>query len=149
MKEKAFNLLDLGLKKAGPVRLFDENSLDEDGNLLSFETQVAIVSHYLQTKGTKKSKPFREKAPKFIKIWNEWVKGKPNEYNFDASIAEEPSALDTYLFHDIYNPPFKSVEKPKFTFIDLFAGIGGFRIAMHLLPIQILHFLFLFDIQLS
>ncbi len=130
LDNKAFNLFDLGLKKAGKVRLFDENALDEDGNLIDFETQVAIVSHYLQTKGTKYSKPFRDKAPKFIKLWNEWVKGRPQEYIFDDSIAAEPSALDTYLFHDIYNPPFKPIDKPKFTFIDLFAGMGGFRIAM-------------------
>jgi DNA (cytosine-5)-methyltransferase 1 len=130
LDNKAFNLFDLGLKKAGKVRLFDENALDEDGNLIDFETQVAIVSHYLQTKGTKYSKPFRDKAPKFIKLWNEWAKGRPQEYDFEDGIAAEPSALDTYLFHDIYNPPFKPVDKPKFTFIDLFAGIGGFRMAL-------------------
>ena len=130
LDDKAFNLFDLGLKKAGQVRLYDKNALDEDGNLINFETQVAIVSHYLQTKGTKNSKPFRDKAPKFIKLWNEWVKGKPQEYNIEDGIAAEPSALDTYLFHDIYNPPFKPVDKPQFTFIDLFAGIGGFRMAL-------------------
>lgn len=130
LDNKAFNLFDLGLKKAGQVRLYDENALDEDGNLIDFETQVAIVSHYLQTKGTKNSKPFRNKAPKFIKLWNEWVKGTPQKYNIEDGIAAEPSALDTYLFHDIFNPPFKSVDKPQFTFIDLFAGMGGFRIAM-------------------
>ena len=81
LHNRAFNLFDLGLKKAGRVRLFDENALDDDGNLIDFGTQVAIVSHYLQTKGTKYSKPFREKAPKFIKLWNEWVKGKSQEYS--------------------------------------------------------------------
>lgn len=130
LDNKAFNLFDLGLKKAGKVRLFDQNALDEDGNLIDFETQVAIVSHYLHTKGTKYSKPFRDKAPKFIKFWNEWVKGKPKEYNIDDIIAAEPSALDTYLFHDIYNAPFKPIDNPQFTFIDLFAGIGGFRMAL-------------------
>lgn len=130
LDNKAFDLFDLGLKKAGKVRLFDQNALDDDGNLIDFETQVAIVSHYIHTKGTKFSKPFRDKAPKFIEFWNEWVKGKPKEYNIDDIIAAEPSALDTYLFHDIYNPPFKPIDNPKFTFIDLFAGIGGFRMAL-------------------
>ena len=32
LDDKAFNLFDLGLKKAGQVRLFDKNALDEDGN---------------------------------------------------------------------------------------------------------------------
>ena len=130
LDNKAFDLFDLGLKKAGKVRLFDQNALDDDGNLIDFETQVAIVSHYIHTKGTKFSKPFRDKAPKFIEFWNEWVKGKPKEYNIDDIIAAEPSALDTYLFHDIYNAPFKPIDNPQFTFIDLFAGIGGFRMAL-------------------
>ena len=130
LEHKAFNLFDLGLKKAGLVRLFDKNALDEEGNLIDFETQVAIVSHYLQTKGTKSSKPFRNKAHKFIKLWNEWVKGRPQDLvGFEAMVSDY-SALDTYLFGDIYSPPFKPVDKPTFSFIDLFAGIGGFRIAM-------------------
>ena len=130
LENNVFSLFDLGLKKAGQVRLFDENALDKNGNLIDFETQVAIVSHYIHTKGTRYSKPFRDKAPKFIKLWNEWVKGKPQDYILNENIAAEPSALDTYLFHDIINPPFKPIDKPKYTFIDLFAGMGGFRIAM-------------------
>lgn len=52
---KAFNLFDLGLKKAGKIQLFDKNSLDSEGNIIPFETQTAIVSHYIQNEDSDKS----------------------------------------------------------------------------------------------
>ena len=41
-------------------------------------------------------------------------------------VAEDPTQYD--LFSDFFNVPFPAPENPKFTFIDLFAGIGGIRI---------------------
>lgn len=46
----------------------------------------------------------------------------------DASILKD-DALDL-MFKDFYEVPFPHPDKPKFTFIDLFAGMGGFRLAM-------------------
>lgn len=129
-KDEAFNLFDFGLKKAGKIQIYDDSSLDSDGNVIPFDTQVAIVSHYLQTMHSKYEKPFKKKAVQLIDFWMEWIRGKRQEFAIENEIAEEPSALDLYLFHDIYNAPFKPVENPSFTFVDLFAGMGGFRLAM-------------------
>lgn len=127
---KAFNLFDLGLRKAGKIQLFDENSLDSEGNIIPFETQAAIVSHYLQNEGTDNDVTYREKAQQFIQLWLDWVKGNPKRFEISESIVATYSALETYIFKDIHNPPFKAIDNPTFTFIDLFAGMGGFRLAM-------------------
>ncbi len=130
MENKAFNLFDFGLKKAEKVQLYDENSLDAEGNIIPFETQVAIASHYLQTKGTKYGNPFKKKAQQFMSFWLEWVKERQQEFGIDTCVVAEPSALEQFIFQDFIDAPFKPVEKPRFTFIDLFAGIGGFRMAL-------------------
>lgn len=93
MKErKAFNLFDLGLKKAGKIQIFDTSSLDADGNIIPFETQMAIVSHCLQTDGTKFQKPFETKGKQLSRFWLDWVQEKKNSIAIDESIVADPSA---------------------------------------------------------
>ncbi|MCQ2280176.1 MAG: DNA cytosine methyltransferase [Bacteroidales bacterium] len=84
--------------------------LDEDS---------AVVSHYLQNEGTKFAKTYRAAATKLLS----------DDAKVEQSIvAENPAQYN--LFPEVFQVPFRAQENPKFTFIDLFAGIGGFRIAM-------------------
>ena len=106
------------------LQMYGPHALNEDGSIMSFNEQMAIVSHYLHNKGFKFAKPYEKKAKGLIEdIYS--IRAKQTEQHVVAD-----NAMQLSLFSDIFSVPFRPVENPKFTFIDLFAGIGGFRIAM-------------------
>lgn len=125
-KNSFFTLWDLGLKKAGEYQIYDESCLNDDNSLIKFDTQVAIVTHYLHNQSTPYEQPFSAKANRFIDLWANTDEVK--QHFMGDVVCESP--FQTYLFKDVFDVPFPGPENPKFTFIDLFAGIGGFRIAM-------------------
>ncbi len=81
--------------------------------------KAALISHYLRTKKRKLKKIAIEYASDLLKGY---LNGELNN-----QVAEE--ALQ-YLIKFDEDVLFPKPAFPKFTFIDLFAGIGGFRIAM-------------------
>lgn len=82
----------------------------------------AVITHYLHNVHNGVSKHYKEAALKVIKNFVEYKKDE------NISIAEE-EALQQLLF-EVENVPFPTPENYKFKFIDLFAGIGGFRLAL-------------------
>lgn len=89
----------------------------------SKEDQKAVLTHYLHNIKNGVSKHFEENA---LKALNEYIQYK-NEDEKISMVAED--ALQQLLF-EVENVPFPANEKYTFKFIDLFAGIGGFRLAM-------------------
>ncbi len=89
----------------------------------SIEQKQAIVTHYLHNINNGASKYFKKDAEKTIK---EYIKYKKEEENLSI-VAED--AIQQLLF-EVNNVPFTTPENYTFKFIDLFAGIGGFRLAM-------------------
>lgn len=94
-------------------------------NLSGFKIGVndesAIVTHYLQNRNTRFEKPFEKDAKRLL--------GYDVQEDKYVDYVEEDQASYN-LFPELFSVPFPAPENPKFTFIDLFAGIGGFRIAM-------------------
>ena len=79
----------------------------------------AVISHYLRSR----KKNLKKVAIEYSK---ELLEGYFDE-DITSKVAEQ--ALQTLIGFEV-DIPFPKPAFPKFTFIDLFAGIGGFRIAM-------------------
>jgi DNA (cytosine-5)-methyltransferase 1 len=84
----------------------------------------AVITHFLHNSKNGVSQFFKKDAIKYTKEILQYEYPKEEISNI---VAEE--ALQYGIF-DTFDVPFPPVENPKFKFIDLFAGIGGFRLAM-------------------
>jgi DNA (cytosine-5)-methyltransferase 1 len=113
------------------MKLKEKTSIDEfDGK--SFQTRLvepssanhmkAVITHYLHNIDNGVSKHFKKDALKYIKEY-----AQIQEDNNFPMVAED--ALQQLLF-EVNDVPFPTPENYKFKFIDLFAGVGGFRLAM-------------------
>lgn len=89
--------------------------------IFSINEESAIVSHYIHNENTEFEKTYKKEALKLLSFEN-------SNYT-DCNIVAEPTA-GYNLFSQLFKVPFPTPQNYKFTFIDLFAGIGGFRIAM-------------------
>jgi DNA (cytosine-5)-methyltransferase 1 len=96
-----------------------------------FEYGSAAFTHYLHNHKNGVSKYFKSAARDFVKktLENQILESHILDVNFKPVIAEKTLQHMVSIFesHDCQFPP---PQDPDFKFIDLFAGIGGFRIAM-------------------
>ena len=83
----------------------------------------ALITHYLHNYHNGVSKHYQNDA---LKVLENFVEYKILEENISI-VAED--ALQQLLF-EVENVPFPTPENYRFKFIDLFAGIGGFRLAL-------------------
>ena len=105
----------------------------------SYETQIAILSHYLHSldgKDDLASKADRNEILTAIRDYIEFKRTHDKKNPLWQDVDDEEvtmaaeSPLENDLFRDFFDVPFPASEHPRFTFIDLFAGMGGFRLAM-------------------
>ena len=86
---------------------------------------MAVVTHYLHNQNTHAEDTYKEDGIAEIKHLVQYF--FPDLVNPDQ-VAED--ARQYGLFRDVFDIPYPVPENPRFTFIDLFAGMGGFRLAM-------------------
>lgn len=98
--------------------------LDDDGNQFSLDDKAAIVTHYLNLRDTDFELPYKYDGVRLLKAHQDYL-------NLDAKVGDNINmSTEPFLFNEIMDIPFPPVQNARFTFIDLFAGIGGFRMAM-------------------
>lgn len=115
-------------KGISAVQVYGKSSITEDGNFLSFSDQAAIVSHYLQLKNRPEGVLYKKNAEQILNEWSSWMDEDMTDAVAHGNMVSEPPVFQLNLFHDLLNAPFHDSASPKFTFVDLFAGIGGIRI---------------------
>lgn len=101
------------------------NSITSEKQILQSEIQQlgsdkqAIITHYLSNLGTPIAEHYQQEAEIELK---ELLKSEIGESISDSVLKKLKEIAEDFPFH---NPT-----KAKFSFIDLFAGIGGFRLAL-------------------
>ena len=113
-----------------PEEIDEQNNIKVYGET-SWENQLAVLSHYLHNNGRIEGEESKREVIYAIREFLEQKKESKEEEITDeyvTKVAEAPAAHS--LFSDFFNVPFPDPKEPKFTFIDLFAGMGGFRLAM-------------------
>ena len=90
----------------------------------SYDNQLAVITHYLHNPDLVQDFS-RKEAQKYLK---EYIEYKYPQVEIAENILREP--LQAGLFGDFFQIPFPDPIDYRFTFIDLFAGMGGFRLAM-------------------
>ena len=85
---------------------------------------LQVITHYLHNRNESEGSTYKDDAYLYMR---DLLKRESDMKKIRVSDVE--SAFQ-YMLFEMKELPFPPPVNPKFTFIDLFAGIGGFRIAM-------------------
>lgn len=110
-----------------PEEIDERNGIKLYGET-SWEIHLAVLSHYLHNNGCIEER--KKEVINAIRDFLEQKKENKEEITdeYVNEVAENPTGYN--LFSEFFKVPFPGPKEPIFTFIDLFAGMGGFRLAM-------------------
>lgn len=97
-------------------------SLSGNRGVVENDQIIAILSHYLHNQG----KTYEMDGAYIVNSIVDKLEIEP----YYSYLSEPDTPYGNVLFPELFEVPFPMPKVAKFTFIDLFAGIGGFRIAM-------------------
>lgn len=102
-------------------------SEDNFSGKASYADLLAIVTHGLyDSKALKRAYTCEEKCDAIHFVVDAMSKMLPQRDSNESKVCEDSADM----FSDFFDVPFPAPANPKFTFIDLFAGMGGFRLGM-------------------
>ena len=96
---------------------------DRKNPISDFDVKDAVITHFLHNNKNGVSQFYKSDAVEYTnEIYKEYVNPEVENIVCEDSFQYELFAQE--------NIPFEAPQNPKFKFIDLFAGIGGFRLAL-------------------
>lgn len=68
-----FSLIDF-CKRKGIInaQVYDASCLNDDGTIMSFTEQAAVITHYIQLKGTPYETTYKTKAIALLSAWQKY-----------------------------------------------------------------------------
>ena len=97
----------------------------------SYTDQMAVITHFLHNTGNIRGiKKRREENLEAIQYIRDFIFYAFPDLDAKTATKAAENPIQYELFQDFFEIPFPDPKRPKFTFIDLFAGMGGFRLAM-------------------
>ena len=109
-------------EKISLTKVFEKEYKNKVAELES--NKEAVITHYIHSNKKEVAAFYKKDAVNFAK---EIIQYAYPEEEITNTVAEDSMQ---YGIFDTFEIPFKPIENPKFKFIDLFAGIGGFRLAL-------------------
>lgn len=119
----SYSVVEICKMKNLQVRPYALSEFPLEGAHKSFKDELAIVSHFLHNKRLGINVNFASEASLLLQELSAELLAR-------QGMLGEPRMAEPDMFADFFNVPFLPKQGADFTFIDLFAGIGGFRLAM-------------------